>query len=401
MIGEKISKEEFIAEYLKGTTDSELAEIFDTSVRTVGRKLKELRDNNEIPYRALIENNDITNNRISEFELLKLLALYETKAKVAKLLNLPISTITNYCKTYNIEDNKTKSERLNKTLKELTSGYKPAKIDKHLKVDGESLIIDIGDWHLGKLVRDETGNYLYNVEIANNRISKLIEGMLKLLDSHLVKHIKVEEAIIICGGDMANGEGIYPTQVYDQSDAPPKQVMFCVELIMKLVLALLDRSLPVKFYGVKGNHGRLGKDSDPASNWDLMIYMILKHISKIQKLDSFYVEYTEADYLPITVRNKWRYLIRHEGFLQDETSAGRAKYLGWMKEHKADLIVSHHFHHWSVNDRKIINGSPVGRDDLSERMAVSDGEPSQLLWVATDERSHTNFYPVDLKSKEE
>jgi len=393
-------EDRIILEYNKGATDLELSEIFDISISTVQRKLSKLRAEDKIMYRSntfAIKEELNEDSLLSKFELLKLFAIYKTKAVIAKQLHISPEVISKSCIKHGIEDSKTKATKLNFILKDLTKDYKKAKLNKQLKVDGESLVIDIGDWHIGKTVKDGKGKLIYNVEIAKIRIEKLIQGMLKLLDYHLVKHIKVEEAIIICGGDMANGEGIYPTQTYDQSEAPPKQVMIVVGLIMSLVLALLDRNLPVKLYGVKGNHGRLGKDADPASNWDLMAYMILKFAQREKGLKKFSVEYTEADYLSITVRNKWKYLIRHEAFAQDETSAGRAKYLGWMKLHNADVIVSHHVHHWSVNHRKIVNGSPVGGDDLSERMAVSDGKPSQLLWVATDERSHTDFYPVDLK----
>ena len=393
-------EDRIILEYNKGATDLELSEIFDISISTVQRKLSKLRAEDKIMYRSntfAIKEELNEDSLLSKFELLKLFAIYKTKAVIAKQLHISPEVISKSCIKHGIEESKTKATKLNFILKDLTKDYKKAKLNKQLKVDGESLVIDIGDWHIGKTVKDGKGKLIYNVEIAKIRIEKLIQGMLKLLDYHLVKHIKVEEAIIICGGDMANGEGIYPTQTYDQSEAPPKQVMIVVGLIMSLVLALLDRNLPVKLYGVKGNHGRLGKDADPASNWDLMAYMILKFAQREKGLKKFSVEYTEADYLSITVRNKWKYLIRHEAFAQDETSAGRAKYLGWMKLHNADVIVSHHVHHWSVNHRKIVNGSPVGGDDLSERMAVSDGKPSQLLWVATDERSHTDFYPVDLK----
>ena len=396
-----MNTEKLITEYNKGTNDCELADMFDVCERTIQSRLSVLRYEGKIKYRSKSEDLNSQGVNISKFELLKLLSIYKTKFEISKRLNISPEVISKFCAQYGIEDTKTKAKKLNSTLKELSKSYSAAKINKQLHVDGESLIIDISDWHIGKVVKDEKGKLLYNVNIARRRIKKLIEGMLKLLDYHLSKHIKVEEAIILCGGDMANGEGIYPTQTYDQSEAPPKQVMIVVELIMSLVMALLGRDLPVKFYGVKGNHGRLGKDADPASNWDLMAYMILKYIKEEKDLKKFFVTYTEADYLSVNIRNRWKYLIRHEAFAQDETSAGRAKYLGWLKLHHADVIVSHHVHHWSVNHRKIVNGSPVGRDDLSERMAVTQGEPAQLLWVSTNERSHTDFYPVDLKGKKD
>jgi hypothetical protein len=197
---------------------------------------------------------------------------------------------------------------------------------------------------------------------------------------------------------MANGEGIYPTQIYEQEISPPVQVMIAVEYLTKLIMALLDRGLQVNFRGVKGNHGRLGKDADPNSNWDLMIYMILQHVQTIKKLKNLSIEYSNSDYMVVSIR-KWRYLLRHQAYIQDETPAGKSKYLGWQKIHSTSLVVSGHYHHWDVNSRRVVIGSPVGGDDLSERMAATEGDPQQLLWLATDERICTNIYPVDLKSK--
>ena len=390
--------DKIISLYNGGNSDYKIATECGIGVSTLQRQLKKLREEGIIEYRYnLVKIKDEEEYNITQFELNKLLALYKTRTEVAKKLGVTPKVVTKLCDEYGVEDLKTKSLRLNESLKYLTKDYKPAILKKKHKLDSETLVIDLGDWHIGKVVKDEKGNFLYNSKIAKVSIGKLLEAVLKLLDSHISKHIKIEEVIVLLGGDMANGEDIYPTQAYDQEESPPKQVMIAVELIMSLIKELLDRGLTVDVYGVKGNHGRLGKDADPASNWDLMIYMILQANQKSQNIKNLSITYTEAEYLTLVVRNKWTYLMRHEAPAQDETPAGKAKYLAWEKEHKADLTVSHHFHHWSANGRHIVNGSPVGRDDLSERMACFDGGPCQLLWIATDERSHTNIYPVDLK----
>jgi len=388
--------------YNGGESDWMLASHCGVSMRTVQRRLHKLRDNNELSYRynlVKIQDDDEEEHRISQFDLLKLLALYKTRTEVAKQLGVTPKVITRLCDEYGIEDLKAKSEKLNTILRNLTKKYKPLAISKKHTVDTETLVVDLGDWHIGKIVKDEDGSFLYNTAIARERIGRLLESVLKLLDSHLSKHIIIEEVVILLGGDFANGEDIYPTQAYDQVEAPPKQVMIVVELIMGLIQALLKRDLKVKVYGVKGNHGRLGKDADPASNWDLMVYMVLQYTQMINKIKNLSITYTETEFLTVVIRDKWKYLLRHEASSQDETAGGRAKNSGWTLMHDADLIVSHHVHHWNVNHRRIVNGSTVGRDDLSERMAYTDGEPCQLLWVATDTRSHTNIYPVNLKKE--
>jgi DNA-binding transcriptional ArsR family regulator len=382
--------------YKEGETLAELAERFNVSERTISRRIKVLKRDNKIPEEK--PRNDDIDFSINKQELLKLLAIYKTQVDVARKLEVSPKTISRFCSIYNIQDNKTYSDKLNQALQVLTKDYTPFQTIKKNVTSNETLVVGISDWHAGKIVKDCEDREVYNIDIFNKRIEKLIVSMLKLIDSHITKHVSLKEVYILCTGDMANGEGIYPTQIYEQEDSPPKQVMAVVENIMRLIMSLLERGLIVKFRGVKGNHGRLGKDADPASNWDLMIYMILQYIQQLKSIKNLDIKYSNKDYFVVPIR-KWRYLLRHQGYPQDETAAGRAKYLGWLKIHDADLVVSGHYHHYDIKSRRIVIGSPVGADDLSERMAVTEGEPSQLLWLVTDERDHTDIYPVDLKSR--
>jgi len=394
----EINLDTLIKLYETGMTTFELAEKFKVSRRTIERRIQTLKKDGRIKGKKIIPKE--LSLSIDKSELLKLLALYKTKIGVARKLEVSPKTIEGLCRTFNILDNKSFSEKINTALRELTKNYKPFEIKEKQLVGDETLVIGISDWHVGKVVKDFNGKDIYNVEIFEKRIDKLIAAMLKLVDYHITKHVKLKDVFLLCTGDMANGEGIYPTQIYEQEDSPPTQVMIAVEHITKLIMALLNRGLCVNFRGVKGNHGALGRDSDPNSNWDIMIYMILQHVQKIKEIKNLSIEYSNSNYMIVPIRN-WKYLLRHQAYAQDETAAGQAKYLGWLKLHNADIIVSGHTHHWDVNSRRIVIGSPVGGDDLSERMAKTEGEPSQLLWLSTNERSHTNIYPVDLKSRGE
>ena len=379
-----------------GLTTMELAEHFNTSERTITRRVWRLRKDGKIKEKKVIPIDRKLN--IDKSELLKLLALYKSKQKVAVKLEVSLKVISDLCNEYNILDNKAWSLLLNSSLSDLTSKYSGFKIVNKKPRGDETLMIGLSDWHVGKKVLDYKKNIIYDENIFKFRMEKLLSSMLKIVDYHISKHINLKEVYILCLGDMANDEGIYPTQIYQQEFSPPMQVMLAVEYLFKLIQALIDRGLEVKFRGIKGNHGRLGKDADPSSNWDLMIYMILNYVKKIRDLKKLDIEFSDSDYFPFKIRN-WRYLLRHQAYAQDETSAGAAKYLGWQLIHNADTIVSGHTHHWDVNARRIVVGSPVGLDDLSERMAKPEGTPSQLIWLCTDERSHTNIYPVDLKGR--
>ena len=276
---------------------------------------------------------------------------------------------------------------------------KPDKIDK----DGDTLVIHLSDLHAGKIVKDQEGNTIYDENIFRARIDRLCAQILKLLDKNVSKGVEIKDVVILSTGDQANGENIYATQAYEQESAPPKQVMLVVDVIAKLITSLLKRNLRVSFYGVKGNHGRTGKDTDPSANWDLMIYMILDFWAKfVLKNSNLKIKYAETDYLTLNIRGH-EYMIRHIAPEQADSPAGRVKINEWARMYEAEGIVYGHWHHFGLFDvdnvRVFRGGSTVGGDSLSEQMA-KHSEPIQLVWGVNEHRVSTFFYAVDLGLKE-
>jgi predicted phosphodiesterase len=291
------------------------------------------------------------------------------------------------------------------SLKEELANAKSYKSDIQSKIDkkGDTLVIHLTDLHAGKIVKDETGSIIYDENIFRTRINRLCTQILKLLDHNISKGVPITDVVILSTGDLANGEDIYATQAYEQEIAPPKQCMLVVDVITKLISSLLDRKLNVRFVGVKGNHGRTGKDTDPTANWDLMIYMILDYWSRfVLKNKNLTIKYAETDYLTLDIRGH-NYLIRHIAPEQTDTPAGRVKFNEWARMYKAEGIVYGHFHHFALSDcdgvRVFRGGSTVGGDSLSESMA-KHSEPMQLVWGVNEARVSTFFYAVDLNEKE-
>jgi predicted phosphodiesterase len=290
------------------------------------------------------------------------------------------------------------------TLKEELSEAKPYIASKQSKVDikGDTLVIQLTDLHAGKIVKNQEGELIYNEIIFRNRINRLCEQTLKLLDNNISKGVPINDVVIISCGDLANGEGIYLTQAYEQEIAPPKQVMLVVDVISKLIVSLLERKLSIKFYGVRGNHGRTGKDTDVTSNWDLMIYMILDFWSKfVLKNPKIEIKYTETEYLKFDIRGHG-YLIRHIAPEQVDSPAGRVKINEWARRYEVKGICYGHYHHAGIFDcddvRVFRGGSTVGGDSLSDNMA-KHSEPIQVIWGVNEARVSTFIYLVDLGEK--
>jgi predicted phosphodiesterase len=330
---------------------------------------------------------DSVHNKIKTLKLYKANIVYEnSENKQVKVKQKDVSAL------------------ITQSLKEVLADVKPYKSATQSKIDvkGDTLVLHITDLHAGKIVKNQEGELIYNEEIFRTRINCLCEQTLKLLDKNISKGVPVTDVAILLTGDLANGEGIYATQAYEQEIAPPAQVMLVIDVLTKLITALLKRNLPVRVFGIRGNHGRTGKDTDVASNWDLMIYEILDFWARlVLKNPKLQIKYAETEYLTFDIRGH-RFMIRHIAPEQVDSPAGRVKINEWAREYNVEGIVYGHYHHAGIFDcdnvRVFRGGSTVGGDSLSDSMA-KHSEPIQLIWGVNETRVSTFIYLVDLGDK--
>lgn len=287
------------------------------------------------------------------------------------------------------------------TLKDELSEVSPyqASVQSKTDIKGDTLVIHLTDLHAGKIVKNQEGEVIYNEEIFRNRINRLCEQTLKLLDNNISKGVPITDVVILLTGDLCNGEGIYLTQAYEQEIAPPRQVMLVVDVVTKLIISLLKRKLPVKVYGIRGNHGRTGKDTDVASNWDIMVYEILDFWAKlVLKNPKLQIKFAETEHMIFEIRGH-KFMIRHICPEQVDSPAGRVKINEWARQYNLAGIVYGHYHHAAISDcdnvRVFRGGSTVGGDSLSDSMA-KHSEPIQLVFGVNDQRVSTFTYFVDL-----
>ena len=276
----------------------------------------------------------------------------------------------------------------------------PEKTDHDLPKNGETFVLHLTDFHAGKVVKDDTSGIIYDEKIFRTRIDEMMRRALKLLEERIKKGSLITDVVIISTGDLVDGEDIYATQSFSQEYGTPTQVMLCVDVVIKVIEAFLDRGLPVRFYGVRGNHGRTGKDTNPTSNWDLMVYNIVRYWYRdLEPRDKVKIIYaTESEHIIFDIRGH-KYLALHCAPEQGDTPAGRAKFNSWARKYNANAIVYGHYHHYGNsnvdNIRLFRGGSLVGVDDLCDMMAKYS-EPMQLCWGVADERIQTFFYTLDL-----
>jgi predicted phosphodiesterase len=152
--------------------------------------------------------------------------------------------------------------------------------------------------------------------------------------------------------------------------------------IWELVREVLNLGLAVKIWGVRGNHGRQGKYAPADNNFDYLVFQMLRLLAYYEA-PAVGIKYaTNTDYLNCEIKGRKIHL-RHIAPPQAETAAGRAKWGGWQNIHDYEIACFGHLHHpgnmtWQGCEL-VMNGSPIGIDDLAERLAVRS-RPSQTLF---------------------
>jgi predicted phosphodiesterase len=365
-------KKKIVAElYKAGKTSYEIGKVLNLSGRTIERYEQELRNENKIGYRK------------------DFLSLNKNKDKGFK---------REFYDTYT---------SMIGNLRDELSNVEPYKLIKtSSKKVGDTLVVQITDWHVGRIAKDEGGQIVYDFNIFKERIDRFATELLKLVDKYITKGVPIKEVVLISTGDLCDGSGIFASQETVSELSPPFQVVEVVRSIQKLITAFVNRKLKVRFYGVKGNHGEIrfhGKSKDPNANWDLMVYLMLDFWAKaIFKNSNLEINYSERDYLNFVIRG-WNYHIRHAAPKQSETAAGKAKFLGWAKKHGFDSLAYGHLHHYGVWDRsKIIvfrGGALTADEDEFAESLAEDSEVIQLAWGVNENHNPTFVYPIDLGKK--
>lgn len=257
----------------------------------------------------------------------------------------------------------------------------------------ESVVLVLSDLHIGKLVLDRFGNPRYNVQIAQSLLEKLGERVNRI-GAHIRVSSTIDEAVVVLAGDIVDNEQIYETQAYHLDKTLLDQVKVATESLW-LLITLLTRDYPrVRVITCRGNHGRTG--GAESSNFDNIIYYNLDLLARTTGLPVT-VSNSREEYNTFEVKGHTG-LVRHEAPQPDGTPSATAKYGGWYAKHKYDFLISAHYHQVRIgywHGKPLFrNGSLVGGDDLSERMAVDDN-PRQLLFGVSQKRCPTFIYTIE------
>lgn len=248
--------------------------------------------------------------------------------------------------------------------------------------DKSSLVVMLSDTHFGKF----TG--VYDLDVARERMLSVPH----MLYSKRNEFPELDEIVILLGGDMVEGEDIYPTQNTHVECSTIEQVQACVDAIWEMMLTFRDLfRLPVVVETVPGNHGRMSKTANEKTNWDNVVYYILEFAARTHS--GIDVNCNFDKFKVFNIKDQ-KGLLYHKGVKHTGTPAMREKVAGWAHGKDFNFLVHGHWHEWHVGNwlgRFVIsNGCMCGPDDLAEEMAKED-TARQAYFFVTPKRPAWGF----------
>lgn len=158
-------------------------------------------------------------------------------------------------------------------------------VDKRRR-KAEVALIHATDWQLGKKT------VTYGIDTLSKRMQLFADKVIEITNIQRQDH-PVREAVLMLGGDMVEGVGIYESQVYEIEAYLFEQLFECTRIVEQLVRTLAENFEQVRVVCEFGNHGRIGKygTMPKGDNVDRMAYRIVQDRTK----DIAHVTWQQSD----------------------------------------------------------------------------------------------------------
>lgn len=264
------------------------------------------------------------------------------------------------------------------------------------KKEEEEAVLVLSDIHVGKVTKS------YNPKVFKERLKKVNTGMLRIIEL-LRNGYKIDTLNIILGGDIVDGEGIFPTQAMTIDQGVLKQVFQTgVPEFSNMFINLLKYFKKIKVHCVRGNHGRSGRFADETSNWDIALYEACKITTQNYKNIEWNISYDWNNLFKIYA---WEFLLVHghqiKMSLQIPHYGITNKGMRWQGSMgHFDYLVLGHFHvaqycEWN-NFEYCMNGTFSSDDEFGQEIIGLMGSPKQLFFGVHPRKGVTWRYKINL-----
>ena len=259
--------------------------------------------------------------------------------------------------------------------------------------ESEAILI-LSDWHIG--VEINTPSNVFNIEVAKERVDKLIKETIK----HC-KNNNVTKLHIALAGDLVQGI-IHVNSRLRQNENIINQVLIASELVTNLIASLSQSIRRIEVYNVNGNHGRVNaniKESLDEENFESLVYEIVKlklDIIKERERIAYNVHFNENEFNDISlinVMNKKVAVTHGHKDRKQNTALDRLNHL--LDEYRVNELITGHFHNVRLGDGVTVNGALSGSDDFAQSKRFNNNR-SQILKIYFDDNTECLF-DINLK----
>lgn len=227
----------------------------------------------------------------------------------------------------------------------------------------EDWVTVMTDLHAGDIVRDDSGNVIYETAEIPNIIDYITEQSLNLADKHGSNY---DTNHVLWEGDFLTNEGIYEGQFEDLDAWLSEQHDVLIEPLVRQLKAFSGRFDNVNVVCQVGNHGKhRASGVSKQANADLILYKSVRNtVAQIQQhsglLENVNFQIGEATpYKNFDMRGgKLTGHLRHGQHRkpQAETSARKKEWQGTLIDHDFDVAYIGHYH---ISGRIPWDGPPV------------------------------------------
>lgn len=258
------------------------------------------------------------------------------------------------------------------------------------KAKSEVALVHLTDWQAGKRTVS------YGMETLAERIRKMIDKVITLTEIQRAHH-PVKDCVVLLGGDMVEGIGIFPGQAYEVEAHLFEQLFTVVSVIQEAIARLALYFDKVHVVCEFGNHGRLGRKGDMpgGDNIDRVAYRIaserLSEMKNVtwQQSDDWHQIFTIGNYKAMLVHgdeiNSYGGNVPAFGILR--------KCNAWATGVVDDFqdVYMGHFHTpmtltMANGGRVFVSGSPESHNEYARVFVAAVGKPSQRLHYVDPEK---------------
>lgn len=274
---------------------------------------------------------------------------------------------------------------------------------------GETAIIGLADWQLGKKTVS------YDSEVCEDRIGRFAETTLKLAHERS-KERKITDAHIFLLGDLVEGEGIFPGQAHQIDSSLYRQVGVNGPRILGNFLGEMSNHFKnIKVTGVIGNHGalKMQREVNPETNMDRLLYQIVAGQYRNSKNYEFDIPDGdgERNFYAVDRIYDWGFLLAHGdqirgGFAGFPFYGTAKKAWGWIDsiDQPWDYL---YFGHWHTPTRLTLNnriaycmGSPESNNSYAQEQLAAVGHPTQYIGFVHPEHGVVSDHWISLENRE-